>query len=181
MIKHNNCSVWNSIDANDCQSVSRMIQTTVSIFDICMFIHFDKTHAYLCPYTIHSERLHMAWNMHVCVCVHGYTVHMSSRIAKKHGCPSLRGPWMMLRSRYFCPLASQATSYQGRKLQGTSGICWRGHLLGKKSPLLDVFPASTSNSSHKISSLFAPTTKTMEKTCLEAETTNWIIKWCLKL
>lgn len=72
----------------------------------------------------------------VCVCTWLHCPYVS-RTAKKHGCPSLRGPWMMLRSRYFCPLASQATSYQGRKLHGTSGICWRGHLLGKKTPFLD--------------------------------------------
>lgn len=31
--------------------------------------------------------------------------HPSPMTSKRQGCPSLRGPWMMLRSRYFCPLA----------------------------------------------------------------------------
>ena len=31
--------------------------------------------------------------------------HQSPMTSKRQGCPSLRGPWMMLRSRYFCPLA----------------------------------------------------------------------------
>ena len=143
---------------------------------VCLFILIKHMRIYV---PIQFTQNAYIWH-ETCTCVSVYMVTLSicpqesPRNTAAHHC-GVHG-WCYARD-----ISVHWPPRQRRKLQGTSGICWRGHLLGKKSPLLDVFPASTSNSCHKISSLFAPTTKTMEKTCLEAETTNWIIKWCLKL
>ena len=91
-----------------------------------MLVHFDKTNAHFCAYTIHSERLQKGtstyvrhgYRLHVTLSIYLWTELMTSRIAKKHGCPSFRGPWMMLRSRYFCPLACEATSFSRKHCMG---------------------------------------------------------------
>ena len=156
------------VELNRCEWLSicglEWYKTTVSIFDICMFIHFDKTHAHLCPYTIHSERLHMAWNMHVCVCVQWlhcpYVPQESPRNTAAHHC-GVHG-WCYARDISVHWPPRQRLIKEGN-CKGQVAFVEEAIFLEKKSPLLDVFPASTSNSSHKISSLFAPTTKTMEK------------------